>query len=880
MYFTYAGARRILPSVSPGAYPKFASLEVIESEQFPADWQGTMVTCDFRAHRVVRFAISEVDSAYITKELPDVMRSTNVTFRPIDVKLGPDGALYVADWSNPIIQHGEVDFRDPRRDHEHGRIWRVTAKGRPLLKRPESNKQDFAAVLDDLLSPNNYVRQRARRIISENREAVQPELVRWTQRQTTEQGLLEALWAYQTIDLANAYLVGKVVTAQDPHIRAAGVRVLSFWRDRVPFTPELLAKLIEDEHPRVRMEVMRALAKIPTAKSAELVLAATEKPMDKYLDYAAWLSINDLAKPWVAAIKSGEWKAAGKEKQLAFGLNAITPELAASVLSAVLPQGNLPRDGSGPWIELIGKSGNSAELSRLLDQTLSGGFDDPAAARSFGALAEAARLRNMRPGGDMNRVEKALTNTDERVLTEALRLAGALKVASLAPKLLDIAREKQTPAPVRSAALQSLRDIGGSNAVKGLSELAGAKSDLPVRQQAVVTLAALDLKQATPLAIEVLSATENENDAMTLWRQLLAIKGAAPAFVQALPKSGLPHVMAKTGLRVAREGGRNEPNLVLALARSIETEEEAKNLTPEELKELIANVSKNGDAARGEMIYRRQELGCMNCHSIGGVGGKVGPDLTSIGASAPIDYLVESIQFPNRKIKEGYHATLVETKDDQELSGILVRETGEQLIIRDASNKEVAIAKNNIAKRTASTSSLMPAGLVDALSSQEQIDLYRFLSELGKPGRYDASKGDVARYYKILAATIDLAQFGDDRVLALPLTDNAWQPAVTLVDGALQKSDLQHQVNRTGNRSAPAVYAAAQFSAQKDGLVHLKVEGATALAVYIDGKPAPSANEPSEDVKAGLHTVILKLNPESLPETVRLRSAEVTFATQ
>src|SRR5205823_3507905 len=151
------------------------------------------------------------------KELPDVMRSTNVTFRPIDVKLGPDGALYVADWSNPIIQHGEVDFRDPRRDHEHGRIWRVTYKGRPLLPRPEARKDaKLADALDDLLSPNNYVRERANRIISENRQAIQGDLVRWTQAQKTERGLLEALWAYQTIDLANAYLVGKVVTAQDP----------------------------------------------------------------------------------------------------------------------------------------------------------------------------------------------------------------------------------------------------------------------------------------------------------------------------------------------------------------------------------------------------------------------------------------------------------------------------------------------------------------------------------------------------------------------------------------------------------------------------------------------------------------------------------------
>ena len=62
--------------------------------------------------------------------MTEVIKSNHPAFRPIDVKMGPDGALYIADWYNPIIQHGEVDFRDPRRDHTHGRIWRVTAKGR------------------------------------------------------------------------------------------------------------------------------------------------------------------------------------------------------------------------------------------------------------------------------------------------------------------------------------------------------------------------------------------------------------------------------------------------------------------------------------------------------------------------------------------------------------------------------------------------------------------------------------------------------------------------------------------------------------------------------------------------------------------------------
>src|SRR6185436_16009431 len=171
MYVTYANARRILGSVSPGNYPKLCSLEIIYSKAFPDDWQGQMITCDFRANRVVRFSIDEQGSAYITKEMPLFIRTTNVTFRPIDVKFGPDGALYIADWSNPIIQHGEVDFRDPRRDHEHGRIWRVTAKGRSLLPRPELRKKPLAETFDDLLSPNNYVRERARRIITEVRKS-------------------------------------------------------------------------------------------------------------------------------------------------------------------------------------------------------------------------------------------------------------------------------------------------------------------------------------------------------------------------------------------------------------------------------------------------------------------------------------------------------------------------------------------------------------------------------------------------------------------------------------------------------------------------------------------------------------------------------------
>ena len=190
----YAGARRILPTISPGRYPKFAGVEIVASEHFPKDWQGDLITCDFRAHRIVRFKIEDSGAGYVTKEMPDLVRTPNATFRPIDVKLGPDGALYIADWSNPIIQHGEVDFRDPRRDKKHGRIWRVAAKGRPLNKVPDFSKLGTRKLLNQLLSGNEFNRKKASRMLTERGvKKTQRPLDKWTGDLKSEDDKLRAL---------------------------------------------------------------------------------------------------------------------------------------------------------------------------------------------------------------------------------------------------------------------------------------------------------------------------------------------------------------------------------------------------------------------------------------------------------------------------------------------------------------------------------------------------------------------------------------------------------------------------------------------------------------------------------------------------------------
>ena len=203
-----------------------------------------MVTCDFRAHRVVRFR-STKRARYITKELPDVMRTTNVTFRPIDVKLGPDGALYVADWSNPIIHHGEVDFRDPRRDHEHGRIWRVTAKGRPLLTQIPNCANPELATHSINCSPRTITSATCQPHPHEKRKAILGDLQNGPQEQTTEQagyskrsGCINPSTSPTPAPWTNSQ-------SEDGHIRAAGVRVLSFWRIVLKYSRSA-GQLIED----------------------------------------------------------------------------------------------------------------------------------------------------------------------------------------------------------------------------------------------------------------------------------------------------------------------------------------------------------------------------------------------------------------------------------------------------------------------------------------------------------------------------------------------------------------------------------------------------------------------------------------------------------
>ena len=640
-----------------------------------------------------------------------------------------------------------------------------------------------------------------------------------------------------------------------------------------------LARLVQDPTPRVRLEALRSLAKIPSAQAAEIALTVLNQPMDPTLDYALWLTINDLAEPWIAALESGAWSPTGREKQLEFALKAIKPDQASRVLAKALAKQPLTREGQGPWIELIGSAGAPAELRPLLDQTLKGGFDDAATARALRALGEASRLRRVQPGGALTEIGTLFSHNAPAVQVEALKLAAQWKqLGSHFPKLGQLAANAETPAAVRTEAFNTLRAIGGAGALESLTTLAGPANSPTIRLQAVGSLAALDLGRAVPVVVELARSLKDETAAQDLWRSVLPVKGAGKAIAGALPASGLDPAVARAGMRVAREGGRSDLDLVAALAKGAGLATDAQAFNTQLIKELAAKAGTAGDPNRGEAVYRRNELACTSCHAIGGAGGKVGPDLTSIGASAPADYLVESLILPNAKIKEGYSSVEITTKDGSEYIGTLARESQQEVVLRNAAGAEQAIAKNDIAKREQGVNSLMPSGLLESLNERDQLDLFAFLSRLGKPGDFDASKGGVARrwYFANLVHT-DVQNGNGDWAWKKPLTDPRWKALYGRVNGQLTRQMMEEAARAEFWTGKLAVYAVTEINVTQAGPVHFQLECAPGPEVWVDGKKVGAVGASTADLSAGRHRVVLQIPPQHVPDALRLTSPDAAF---
>jgi putative heme-binding domain-containing protein len=862
----FEGSTSTMPSASSGSYPKFSGLALIRSPLFPADWQGNAITCDFRAHRMVRFSINDLEKAtparsgFATSDQPDVIRTPDASFRPIDVKFGPDGALYVADWTNPMINHGEVDFRDPRRDKTHGRIWRIVAKDAKALPWQALTDRSTVQLLDGLLSPNLWEQEQSRRVLSQRlRKDGMADVTAWQKRVGSPEAAREA-------GFVRSAALGATAALQDLETKdAAGRAWEARWLGATAPAGGALERLVvlsQDTSARVRLEAMRALARIPELGAVEAVLkAAVAAPQgDAPYAFGAGRSIRELSGVWLEAIRGGRWAWKGHEAELLTGLKALDASVAGPVLASIMADLELPADGSGPWAELLAHAGGPTEAGRIWALVRRENQAPGVIVAGLQAL-KAAAVRGVSPAEGIASVADLIKHKDAEIAKIALGLAGAWKRVELAPQLGALAAGGD--AGLRDAAVEGLGQMGGEAALKEARMLLAPERPLELRRKALGILVKVRPADASAAVGELLAGSTKPGEAVAVWRVLisssnlgLAEKVAKELGVKLSPES------VKAGLDAAQEQGGRGKNLVSVFKGLTQGGAVSGGVGGERpLEEWTKLVQERGNALKGERIYHSGMMSCVQCHAIGGAGGKLGPDMSTLGASAPLDYVIESVLNPAAKVKEGYHGVSYTLTDGGAMVGIPVEESGTSIRVRVPGGMEMEVAKAKI-KSSEILGSLMPAGLVEMLSEEDKLNLFAFLGSVGRPGAFDASSGAVARSWRIVAS-LDSVK-GEALALA-PL-------AFSLTDGRLLPEHLQMPLAVvTGSET---VFGVTKLAVGNAGKVRVEVEGAS--EVWLDGEKAVGQIVERE-LGAGTHTLSVGFKRGALPAVLKATASHGRF---
>jgi glucose/arabinose dehydrogenase/azurin len=381
---------------------------ILTSRHFPEEFQGNFLNCNVISFQgIYRVKVTEEGSGLKGETMENLVSSSDPNFRPSVVSVGPDGALYFCDWHNPIIGHMQHHLRDPNRDHGHGRIYRMTYQGRPLMKPVAIAGQPVPALLDLLKEPENQTRELAKvELGARPTTEVVAAVKKWAASLDTkdpgyEHHMMEALWVHQWHNVVDIDLLKRMLTSPEPRARAAAGRVLCYWRDRVPEALALFKRLAADEHPRVRLEAVRAASFYRSVEAAEVALASLTRPTDYYLDYTLKESLRQLEPVWRKAIAAGQPVAADNPAGVNYLVGSVSSaELlkmprTAGVLEAIVTRAGISDSDRNVALDDLAKLNHQSRVTQVL------ALVDARGGKDVVALAGLARLLPLQAPADL-----------------------------------------------------------------------------------------------------------------------------------------------------------------------------------------------------------------------------------------------------------------------------------------------------------------------------------------------------------------------------------------------------------------------------------------------------------------------------------------------
>ncbi|MCS7166215.1 MAG: HEAT repeat domain-containing protein [Gemmatales bacterium] len=744
-------------------------LTCYDSEVFGPEYRGNLFACHFNLRKVTRHVLLPRGATFTTRD-EDFLVSDQIDFHPTDVLEDADGSLLVVDtggWYKLCCPTSQLPKPDVL-----GAIYRIRRVGARVPEDPRGQRiawaqvsvEQLAQLLDD---PRPAVRQRATEWLAKSGEAAVPALRQVLASSRSPRQRLHAVWTLcQIAGPAARQAVRQALLDSDESVRHAALHSVGLWRD--PEAVDELARIVTQASPALRRAAAEALGRIGDSRAVPALLRALADASDRVLQHSltyALIEIGD-ASAIRAGLSSGHSTVVRQTlialefirgssapieavlaalsssdvelREAAWWLAARHPEWGDRLLSHItqqLRQASTPRQYED-WRTLLVRLSRNQAVQRLLAQLVT---DTSLSVATRQTLAQAMAQSGLReaPSAWTKVWLQMLQDDNCRPLwpdvLHALRQVPPSKtdLAAVSQALAAWADRKSLDAELRLRALAALPskmplpDHAWSLAVAHL------RSDRPVTVRALAVEAVLrsqpNAEQLKQLAEHLPRCSPLEADRLLEAFATNTNEAVAHRLLEALEQaenraSLRPSSIRRAFAKCSPETQRRAEQLLARLDASAAHQKE-------KLDKLLAAL-KPGDVRRGQQVFHSAKAACSSCHAIGYLGGRIGPDLTRIGALRSERDLLESIVFPNASFVQSYEPILVATRDGRVFNGLLREDRPEDILLILGPDQQVRIPRSEIEEIQPSKVSLMPSGLDQQLTLEELADLLAFLKSL------------------------------------------------------------------------------------------------------------------------------------------------------
>lgn len=670
-----------------------------EANGLPEKYRGKLFAVEPIQGRVMLSDVMTDRSSFQTKDLDPVVSSSDTWFRPVDIKPAPDGSLFVADLYEGKIAH--LGHNDGVIDRETGRVYRLSAKDAKPRKQVDLGSKTSAELVELLSSDNRWERQTAVRLLGDRKDrSLLPLLLK---RITTARGqlALEYLWALNATDGISTKMAENLLKHPEAQVRVWVARLLGDDLKLGETIAPKLADLARTEpalHARSQFAASaKRLSAIEGLPVVQNLLMRDEDAGDIHMPLLLWWAIEvhcakDRDKVLDLFRESSIWRA------------KIVEEAILSRLMKRFAMAGSQRDYQ-TCVDLF-KLAPEAKHGKILLK----GFEEAFKGRSSAGLPNELLAEIEKLGGGS--IAFGVRQGKKEALAKALALI----------------ENPKAPAPERLELIEIFGEAKQPRCVEPLLTILAGDDSIVLKKAALGSLQAYKdakigvavVKQLPKMTGDLREVAESLLVSRPDWSKFLAAAMAE----NEVPAKSIP-------LATVRKMLLHRDSQIAALIK--QHWGEVKGATTEQMRkdvDRLAGIALDGkgDPYPGKKLFTAK---CASCHVLHAAGGIVGPDLTPFKRD-DVPNLMLHIVNPNAEIREGYESSVVVTESGRTLTGIVVEKDARVVVLRTSDGQRVVLSKDDIDTLNVSGISLMPEGLLTAMSDQEVRDLFAYLRS-GQP---------------------------------------------------------------------------------------------------------------------------------------------------